>query len=44
MEARSSGSPKHNFDRTLVDLLPKLFHNRGIVVGEKTGRGLIEIS
>jgi hypothetical protein len=44
MEARSSGSPKDNLNRPLVDLLLKIFHNRGIAGEEKTGRVLIEIS
>jgi len=44
MEARSSGSPKDNLNRTLVDLLLRTFHNRGIAGEEKTGRVLIEIS
>jgi hypothetical protein len=44
MEARSSGSPRYNLNRTLVDLLLKMLHNRGIAGEEKTGRGLIEFS
>jgi hypothetical protein len=44
MEARSSGSPKDNLNRTLADLLLRIFHNRGIAGEEKTGRVLIEIS
>jgi hypothetical protein len=42
-EVQSSGSPKDNLSRILVDLLLKIFRNRGIAEGEKTGRGLIEI-
>jgi hypothetical protein len=44
MEARSSGSPKDNLNKTLVDLLLRIFHNRGIAGEEETGRVLIEIS
>jgi len=43
MEVRSSGSLKGNLNRILVGPLLKVFRNRGIAGGGKTGRVLIEI-
>jgi hypothetical protein len=44
MEVRSSGSPKDNLNRILVDPLLRIFHNRGIAEVATTGKGPTEIS